>query len=88
MVTRLAVNDREPSRKVTAREVASELVLDILRQWRSVLIASVLQEVPEMFLHQAVQDRFLRPARQVRGGEAGHVAAIALAMPSRPARIS
>jgi hypothetical protein len=87
MVARFAVDDGEASRKISARQVAPKLVLDVSRQRSRVRLACMLQEVLEVLLHQRVENGLLWLAGQIRRREAGHVPAIALRMPSTSPRI-
>jgi hypothetical protein len=79
MLARPTSNVNEPARKVATLQIAPKLVLDVLRKRRLVCVACMLQEVREVLLHEPVQDRFLRTAREIGRGEARHGAA---AMPS------
>jgi hypothetical protein len=71
----------EAARKITAAQVASELVLYVPRQWALVGLACMAEKVVPVLLHQPIEHRLVRTAWNVRGGEAGHSPAVAFGVP-------
>ena len=69
MVAVAATDVREALREVAARQIASELALDIPRQRPGVVLSCVTEKVVEVLPHELVEHRLGRLPRNVRRGE-------------------
>ena len=79
---RLARRVYEAAGKITAAQVASELVLHVTRKRALVGLPRVAQKLVPVLLHQPIEHRRVRTPGKIRRGKPGHASRVAGPMPT------
>jgi hypothetical protein len=86
MLAPMASEMDEASREVAAPQIPAKLVLHVPRERTVVRVARVPKVLRPVLLHETIEHRRVRLPRQVRRRQAGHLPALAYAVPSLPLR--
>lgn len=81
VLARVAAGAQKPALEDPAAQIRAKLVAHVFRNRSVVRVARVFEERLEMFAHDAMKQRVLRPARTIRTCEDSHARASACRVP-------